>query len=144
MVAESVESRVWPVGRHKGRCHLFDMVFGGGAQQWAIGISAPGVVPLADRFTEGAKHSDPGGFFKGFHEGVGAEFKLVGKFDPAAQAPIGLLMGVGDDSMFSCQIGSIEWTQDRVSGLTGQIRKFFGNCSGQWDRRWEVSSALVR
>ena len=108
MVAESVESRVWSVGRHKGRCHLVDMVFGGGAQQWVIGISAPGVVPLADGFTEGSKHSDTGGFFERFHEEVGAEFEAVGKFDPAAQAPIGLLVGVGGDSMFSCRIGSIE------------------------------------
>ena len=79
------ELTVWSVGRHKGRCHLFDMLFGGGSQQWVIGIFAPaGVVPLTDGFTEGSKHSYLGGFVEFFHEGVGAEFKAVGKFDPAA------------------------------------------------------------
>ncbi len=108
MDAESVESRVWSVGRHKGRCHLFDMLFGGGAQQWVIGISAPGVVPLADGFAEGSKHSDAGGFVEFFHEDVVAEFEAMGKLDPAAEAPIGLLVGVGGDSMFAGRIGSIE------------------------------------
>ena len=108
MVSESVESRVWSVGRHKGRCHLFDMLFGGGAQQWVIGISAPGVVPLSDGLTEGSKHSDASGFVEVFHIGVRAEFELVGKFDPAAQAPSGLLVGVGGNSIFSCRVGSIE------------------------------------
>jgi hypothetical protein len=84
MDSESVESRVWSVGRHKGGCHLFDMLFGGGSQQWVIGISAPGVVPLTDGLTEGSKHSYSGGFVESFHEGAGTEFKAVGKFDPAA------------------------------------------------------------
>ena len=111
MDAESVESRVWSFGRHKGRCHLFDMLFGGGSQQWVIGISAPGVVPLADGFTEGTKHSYSGGFVESVHEGVGAKLKAGGKFDPAAEAPIGLLVGVGGDSIFPWRIGSIEKTQ---------------------------------
>ena len=84
MDSESVESRIWLVGRHKSRCHLFDMLFGGGSQQWVIGITALGVVPLTDGLTEGSKHSDSGGFVEIFHEGVGAEFKAVGELDPAA------------------------------------------------------------
>ncbi len=84
MDSESVKPRVWSVRRHKGCCHLFDMLFGGGSQQWVIGISTPGVFPLIDGLTENSKHSYSGGFIDFSHEGVSAEFKLVGEFDPAA------------------------------------------------------------
>jgi hypothetical protein len=81
---------------------------GGGTQQWVIGISGPGVVPLSDRLTESSEHSGACGFVEVFHIGVGAEFKLVGKFDLMPHALIGLLVGVGGNSTFSCRVGSIE------------------------------------
>jgi hypothetical protein len=107
------------------------MLFGGVSHEWAGGTPSFGVVPLFDSLVEGSEELEADWLVELVHVDVVAESVLVGEFDPTAERPSVLHMGAGGNGVFSVPRGSIEETQEMVSGLTGQILKSFGSCSGQ-------------
>ncbi len=87
MDSKAIESGIGSVGVHKGLCHLVDMFFGGGTQEWVIGTPALGVVSTFDGFAEGAKELDTGSRVKLLHVDVVAEAIGMGEFDPTTEHP---------------------------------------------------------
>ena len=108
MDSKAIESGIGSVGVHKGLCHLVDMFFGGGTQEWVIRTPAFGVVATFDGFAEGVEESDAGSGVELFHVGVVAEAIGVGEFDPTTECPSVLRMGAGGNGSFSGLRGSIE------------------------------------
>ena len=87
MDSKAIKLGIGLVGVHKGLCHLVDLFFGNGTQEWVIGTPTPGVVSTFDGFAEGTKELDTGSRVELLHVDVVAEAIGMGEFDPTMERP---------------------------------------------------------